>query len=160
MTVEGKLAWRNIWQLQAGVTLQKAEYKEARSWSDAGDVAPEKRMFRTPDAYGYFTMTYNPIPPLTVALSGTYTGSMLVEHHKGYISENRTEKTRKFMDVGLKVGYDFKLYKSINLQVNAGVQNLFNAYQNDFDQGADRDSGYIYGPGMPRSYFAGIKLSY
>ena len=64
------------------------------------------------------------------------------------------------MDVGLKVGYDFKLYKSINLQVNAGVQNLFNAYQNDFDQGADRDSGYIYGPGMPRSYFAGIKLSY
>ena len=158
--MEGKLAWRNIWQLQAGVTLQKAEYKEARSWSDAGDVAPEKRMFRTPDAYGYFTMTYNPIPPLTVALSGTYTGSMLVEHHKGYISENRTEKTRKFMDVGLKVGYDFKLYKSINLQVNAGVQNLFNAYQDDFDQGADRDSGYIYGPGMPRSYFAGIKLSY
>ena len=160
LTVEGKLAWRNIWQLQAGVTLQKAEYKEARSWSDAGDVDPEKRMFRTPDAYGYFTMTYNPIPPLTVALSGTYTGSMLVEHHKGYISENRTEKTRKFMDVGLKVGYDFKLYKSINLQVNAGVQNLFNAYQDDFDQGADRDSGYIYGPGMPRSYFAGIKLSY
>lgn len=160
LTVEGKLAWRNIWQLQAGVTLQKAEYKEARSWSDAGDVASEKRMFRTPDAYGYFTMTYNPIPPLTVALSGTYTGSMLVEHHKGYISENRTEKTRKFMDVGLKVGYDFKLYKSINLQVNAGVQNLFNAYQDDFDQGADRDSGYIYGPGMPRSYFAGIKLSY
>ena len=160
LTVEGKLAWRNIWQLQAGVTLQKAEYKEARSWSDAGDVAPEKRMFRTPDAYGYFTMTYNPITPLTVALSGTYTGSMLVEHHKGYISENRTEKTRKFMDVGLKVGYDFKLYKSINLQVNAGVQNLFNAYQDDFDQGADRDSGYIYGPGMPRSYFAGIKLSY
>ena len=39
LTVEGKLAWRNIWQLQAGVTLQKAEYKEARSWSDAGDVA-------------------------------------------------------------------------------------------------------------------------
>ena len=25
LTVEGKLAWRNIWQLQAGVTLQKAD---------------------------------------------------------------------------------------------------------------------------------------
>lgn len=160
LTLEGKLAWRNIWQLQAGVTLQRAEYKEARSWSDTGDVAPEKRMFRTPDTYGYFTMTYNPVEPLTVALSGTYTGSMLVEHHKGYISENRTEKTRRFMDVGLKVGYDFKLYKNIGLQINAGVQNLFNAYQHDFDQGADRDSGYIYGPGLPRSYFAGIKLSY
>ena len=26
--------------------------------------------------------------------------------------------------------------------------------------GAKRDSGYIYGPGMPRSYFAGVKLSF
>lgn len=29
-----------------------------------------------------------------------------------------------------------------------------------FDRGAKRDSGYIYGPGMPRSYFAGVKLSF
>jgi outer membrane receptor for ferrienterochelin and colicins len=24
----------------------------------------------------------------------------------------------------------------------------------------ERDSGYIYGPAAPRSYFAGIKISY
>ena len=48
----------------------------------------------------------------------------------------------------------------MTLEVNAGVQNLFNAYQKDFDQGPDRDSGYIYGPGMPRSFFAGLKISY
>ena len=160
-TLEGKLAWRNIWQLQAGFTLQKAEYKEARSWNaDDPTVPVEKRMFRTPDAYGYFTMTYNPLRELTLALSGTYTGSMLVEHHKGYIAENRTEKTRSFMDLGFKAAYDFKLYKSITLQINAGVQNIFNAYQNDFDKGADRDSGYIYGPSLPRSFYAGLKLSY
>ena len=64
------------------------------------------------------------------------------------------------MEVNFKAGYEFNLYKNINLQINAGVQNLFNAYQKDFDQGKDRDSGYIYGPGMPRSYFAGVKLSY
>ena len=52
------------------------------------------------------------------------------------------------------------LYKSMNLQVNAGIQNIFNAYQNDFDKGADRDSGYIYGPSLPRSFFAGVKISY
>ena len=28
---------------------------------------------------------------------------------------------------------------------SAGVQNMFNSFQNDFDFGADRDSGYIYG---------------
>ena len=157
-TLEGKLAWRNIWQLQAGLTLQRAEYKEARAWSE--DVAEEKRMFRTPNTYGYFTMTYSPVKQFNVALSGTYTGSMLVEHHKGYIEKNRTEKTRSFMDIGLKASYDFSLYKNTTLQVNAGVQNIFNAYQKDFDKGADRDSGYIYGPGMPRSIFAGIKISY
>ena len=117
-------------------------------------------MFRTPNTYGYFTMTYSPIRKLNVALSGTYTGSMLVEHHKGYIEKNRTEKTRSFMDIGLKASYDFSLYKSTTLQLNAGVQNIFNSYQKDFDKGADRDSGYIYGPGMPRSIFAGIKISY
>lgn len=160
-TLEGKLAWRNVWQFQAGFTLQKAEYKEARSWSDDDPNIPlEKRMFRTPDGYGYFTMTYNPLQSLTLALSGTYTGNMLVEHHKGYIKENRTEKTPDFFDMGLKAAYDFKLYKSITLQVNAGVQNIFNAYQSDFDKGAERDSGYIYGPGMPRSVYAGLKLSY
>ena len=85
---------------------------------------------------------------------------MLVEHRKGFIQENRTEKTADFFDLSLKAAYDFKLYKSIDLQVNAGVQNIFNAYQSDFDKGADRDSGYMYGPGMPRSFYVGLKLSY
>ena len=117
-------------------------------------------MFRTPDLYGYFTTTYNPVRALSLSLSGTYTGSMLIEHHKGDIAVNRTEKTKSFIDLGFKAGYDFKLYKSITLQAYAGVQNIFNSYQNDFDKGPDRDSGYIYGPTMPRSIYAGIKLSY
>lgn len=160
-TLEGKLAWRNWVQLQAGFTLQRAVYKEARSWSEGDPNVPlEKRMFRTPNAYGYFTLTCNPTRALTLALSGTYTGKMLVEHHKGYIAENRTERTRSFLDMGAKASYDFKLYQSITLQLNAGVQNLFQAYQQDFDRQADRDSGYIYGPGLPRSFYAGVKLSY
>lgn len=159
-TLEGKLAWKNIWQLQAGFTLQKAEYREARVWSEDGDVPAEKRMFRTPEAYGYFTTSVNPIKPLSLILSGTYTGRMLVEHHKGVIEQNRTELTPRFYELNFKVTYDFKLYKSITLQLNAGVGNILNSYQKDFDKGPNRDSGYIYGPGMPRTYFAGIKLVY
>lgn len=159
VTMEGKLAWRNKWQIQAGFTLQKAVYKQARSWDDGG-VPAEKRMFRTPNAYGYFTTAYTPLKPLSIALSGTYTGPMLVEHHSGYIESNRTQKTKSFTDIGMKVSWDFPLYKSSTLQLNAGLQNIFNSYQNDFDKGADRDSGYIYGPGMPRSFFVGIKLNY
>lgn len=85
---------------------------------------------------------------------------MLVEHHKGVIEQNRTELTPRFYELNFKVTYDFKLYKSITLQLNAGVGNILNSYQKDFDKGPDRDSGYIYGPGMPRTYFAGIKLVY
>ncbi|MBT0710832.1 hypothetical protein INE91_04716 [Phocaeicola vulgatus] len=58
--------------------------------------------------------------------------------------------TPDFFELNLKAGYDFNLYKGITMQVNAGVHNIFNAYQSDFDRGAKRDSGYIYGPGMPR----------
>ena len=159
-TFEGKLAWRDRLQLQAGITWQQSRYKEARLWADEGDVKPEKRMFRTPDAYGYFTMTYSPLKPLSLSLTGTYTGSMLVEHNAGYIAENRTERTPDFMEVSCKAAYDFKFYKHTVLQLNVGIQNIFNAYQRDFDLGFNRDSGYIYGPGMPRSFYAGVKFSY
>lgn len=159
LTLEGKVAWQNKWQLQAGMTLQRATYKQERSWDDGG-VAPEKRMFRTPDAYGYITTTYTPVKGLDISLSGTYTAPMLIEHHAGYLTENRTERTPHFMDLSLKASYDIRLYKGVSLQLNAGLQNIFNAYQKDFDQGPDRDSGYIYGPGMPRSFFAGARLNY
>ena len=69
-------------------------------------------------------------------------------------------RTPDFFDMGLKVSYDFKIYKTFALQLNAGVRNIFNSYQRDFDQGLDRDAGYIYGPSMPRNYFAGIRLMF
>ena len=156
--LEGKIAWRNRFQMQLGVTVQKSEYKEARSWSD--DVAVTKKMFRTPDIHGYLTASYNPMKALTLALTGTYTGSMLIEHHAGMIAQNVTMTTPDFWDMGFKAAYDFKLYSSFSLQINAGVQNIFNSFQNDFDSGADRDSGYIYGPTLPRTFFFGVKLIY
>ena len=156
--LEGKIAWKDMFQLQAGVTLQNSRYKEARSWSD--DVEATRRMFRTPDLHGYMTASYNPIKNLTLALTGTYTGSMLVEHHAGMLESNVTVETRDFWDMGFKAAYDFKVYRSFSLQLNAGVQNMFNSFQNDFDSGADRDSGYIYGPTLPRNFFFGIKLMY
>lgn len=158
LSMEGKMAYLSLFQLQAGVTLQQSRYDEPEKWSETAPA--EKKIFRTPNTYGYFTATYTPIKPLSLSLSGTYTGSMLVQHMAGYIDKDVAVNTRDFFDMGVKVAYDFKLYKSVDLQLSAGVQNVFNAYQNDFDQGVERDSGYIYGPATPRSYFAGIKISY
>ena len=157
INLEAKAAYSWM-QLQAGATLQRSRYKEAEVWSET--VAPQKKMFRSPDFYGYLTATLNPVKPLNISLTGTYTGSMLVQHFAGYVAEDCEVKTPDFFDMTLKVAYDFKLYKSVTLQLNAGVQNIFDAYQDDFDKGADRDAGYIYGPGVPRSFFMGCKISY
>ena len=156
--LEGKIAWRNVFQLQAGLTKQSSNYKEARSWSD--DVEATRKMFRTPDLHGYMTASYNPLKDLTLSLTGTYTGSMLIEHHAGMIEKNLTVETPGFWDMGFKTAYDLKMHGNVSLQLNAGVQNIFNSFQDDFDSGADRDSGYIYGPTLPRTFFFGVKLIY
>ena len=156
--LEGKIAYRNLLQVQLGLTAQNSRYKEARSWGEG--VEATRNMFRTPDFHGYLTASYNPMKQLTLAVTGTYTGSMFIEHHAGMIAQNVTVKTPDFWDMGIKAAYDFKLYKSFSLQMNAGVQNIFNSFQKDFDSGSDRDSGYMYGPTLPRTLFFGIKLMY
>ena len=156
--LEGKLAYKNILQVQLGVTAQSSKYKEARSWGEG--VEATRHMFRTPDFHGYMTASYNPVKALTLAVTGTYTGSMYVEHHAGMIAQNVTVKTPDFLDMGFKASYDFKIYKSFSMQVNSGIQNILNSFQKDFDSGADRDSGYMYGPTLPRTFFFGIKLTY
>ena len=160
LTLEGKMAYLNKFQIQAGATLQQSHYSEPHVWNKEAPAV--KKMMRAPNTYGYFTATYTPVKPLSIALSGTYTGSMLIPHEPvpGFLDKPITVNTEDFFDIALKAAYDFKLYKSMNLQVNAGIQNIFNAYQNDFDKGADCDSGYIYGPSLPRSFFAGVKISY
>ena len=52
---------------------------------------------------------------------------MLVPHEPvpGFLENPITVNTKDFFDIGLKAAYDFKLYKSMNLQVNAGIQNIF-----------------------------------
>ena len=158
-TIEGKAVWSSKLQSQIGFTYQRSRYKELEHWSENEDVAPVKRIFRTPDTYGYLTLRYNPTKPLSLALSGTYTGTMLVQHLEGSGTDiDVAVKTPSFFDFDLKIGYDFKIMKYACLEVNVGMKNIFNSFQKDFDQGELRDSGYIYGPMMPRSLFAGIKF--
>ena len=144
--------------MQIGYTFQQSRYKEPEVWSENPNIEPQKRMFRTPDHYGFMTVDYTMFEALNIALSGTYTGSMLVQHFAGYVAEDVEVITPNFFDMGIKVAYDIKLSNNSVLQLNGGVKNIFNSYQNDFDKGADRDAGYIYGPALPRTFFVGLKL--
>ncbi len=161
INIEARAALTRWLELQAGITLQQSRYKRPEQWSDNPLVPAERKMFRTPDTYGYFTATLTPVRGLTAALSGTYTGRMLVQHMAGSgTSIDRAVTTPRFFDMNAKLSYDFRIYKEIGLQLYVGVQNLFNAYQDDFDRGVDRDSGYVYGPSLPRSWFVGAKISF
>lgn len=160
LNLEAKAMLGNRFQAQFGITYQQSRYKEDEYWSENEGVAPVKRMFRTPDTYGYFTIKYNPIKPLTISASATATGNMLVQHLEGSGTDvDVAVTTPAFFDATLKLSYDFKVFNYASLQVSAGVQNIFNSYQNDFDQGEMRDSGYIYGPLMPRSVFCSLKIN-
>lgn len=161
INLEARAAYSTLLQFQLGATIQKSRYDKAMKWSgDENDsVEPTKKMMRTPDIYGYFVATLTPIKRFTTSLSGTYTGKMHVPYEGGG-ERNRTVTTTSFFDMNWKITYEIPFYKGTDFEINAGIQNIFDSYQDDFDRGPDRVSSYIYGPSMPRSYFAGVKLSF
>ncbi len=160
INVEGRAVFTRWFEMQAGGTWQRSRYDSPEAWSEDGDVPPVRRMFRAPDAYGYFTATLKPHTGWTAWVSGTCTGKMPVQHLKGVIDRDVAVITPAFFDMEIKAAYDFKIYKEMVLQLNAGVKNLFDAFQSDLDRGPDRDPAYVYGPSLPRSYFAGVKFSF
>lgn len=146
-------------QLETGITLQKSEYDNPIATSENLDA--RKKYLRTPNEYGYYTLTFTPNKKFNAALSGVYTGSMLLMHAGG-APENPEDiyiDTKSFFDNNIKLSYLFELEKTnTGLEFFGGVKNIFNVYQSDFDSGKNRDSNYIYGPAMPRSVFFGIKI--
>ena len=159
VNLDAKVAHEREAQLQLGFTVQRSRYNRAEVWTSEGEEEQTtKRMPRTPDYYGYFTFTSAPLKNFDFSLSGTYTGKMIVPHMAGYIEKSRMEHTPQFMDLNLKLNYTFVLKDHIKMQVNGGVQNIFNSFQKDLDKGEFRDAGYFYGPTQPRTYFVGIKI--
>lgn len=169
VNVDGKIAHGRDAALQVGFTVQRSEYTDWEAWSEDSEVAAVKRMPRTPDYYGYFTFTSAPLKNFDWSLSGVYTGRMRVLHFAPtdlpeeyigqYITKDEMVHTPDFFDLNVKLNYTFVLNDHIKLQLNGGVQNIFNAFQKDLDKGGYRDSGYFYGPTQPRTYFIGIKIT-
>jgi len=135
-------------------TYQSSKYENAQEFK-------ETSFLRTPSDYGYLTIDYQVIKKLGFSLTGNYTGSMLVPYFGNTLpanSERELRESNPFYDIGIKARFNWKL-NGATMQFYGGVKNIFNSYQDDFDYGDDRDPGYIYGPGLPRMIYAGIKIS-
>ena len=161
ITAELKLGIPNIFDVQLGYTFQKSQYVKPEQWSE--DVEAQRTMFRSPDHYGYINAKYLITKKFNASIFGTYTGPMLVQHSAytdimGVEHPDSETRTQSFWDFGCKLSYTFSLSNVVNLEVNAGVKNILDSYQRDIDMGAGRDSAYIYGPALPRTYFFGVKL--
>jgi len=160
LNVEAKAFFSSHFDIQGGVTLQRSRYKKPEVWSDNPDVAPEKKLFRTPDIYGYLTANYEITHHLKAMLTGTLTGPMTVQHlASSGTPVDMAVRTPTFFDASLRLTYSFNVFNRATLNVNAGITNIFNSYQRDFDTGHLRDSGYIYGPASPRSLTCGVSMS-
>lgn len=162
INIETKYAPNEKWLLQAGATIQEGKFDSPVRWSDDPTISLENadNFFKSPNFYGNFVATYAPTKRFQNNISGVYTGSMYVPHLAGFIAKDKLEKTRDFFELNLKSSYNFYLdsHKHSTIQVSGGIQNLFDSYQQDFDQGPDRDANYIYGPSRPRTFFIGLKF--
>lgn len=146
-------------QVEAGVTVQTSLFDEPVE--NIAGLEPMRRFLRSPNEYGYLTLSFTPNSRFNASVSSVYTGEMHLAHLGG-APEQPTDEYKispSFTELNTKVSYTFNLPSvDSGLEIFAGVKNLTNAYQSDFDSGKNRDSNYVYGPGMPRSIYVGLKL--
>ncbi len=148
--------------VQAGGTLQRTKYTKEQLIFDGENESDDitvKEYMRTPNMYGYLNTNFQLSKPFAIDLTGVYTGSMKVPH---YQTDGKLiiKESPDFMELNLRLGYTVAVKKNFNIEFFTGVQNMFNAFQKDFDKGPLRDSDYVYGPTKPRTFTFGLKVGH
>lgn len=159
ITVEARANYDGILQFESGFTLQSSLFDDAVA--NIEGLEAKREFLRTPDNYGYATLTYTPNKKLNISANLVYTGAMDIAHFAGAPEQTRDEyiSSPSFTELSLKAGYTFQIEKlNTGIEVFGGVKNITDSYQSDFDTGKNRDSNYVYGPGLPRTIFAGLKI--
>ena len=78
LNIEAKVGYGHLLSLQAGYTYNHSRYIQPEQWSENPNIAPQRRMFRTPAPYGYFLCNIEPVKHFHIVTNGKLTGSMLV----------------------------------------------------------------------------------
>lgn len=160
ITIELRANYNKKVQLETGFTFQTARFDNAVNYIDG--IAPTRDFLRTPNQYGFATLTMNATERLKINLNTVFTGSMKIAHFAGAPNQTTDEfvNTKTFSEVNSKIAYTIPSKKyDLNFEIYGGLRNSFNQYQTDFDLGKNRDSNYVYGPALPRTIFFGLKIS-
>ncbi|KYG72733.1 TonB-dependent receptor [Roseivirga echinicomitans] len=160
ITLETRANFDYVFEVDAGFTIQSSLFT---SPVENIEGLPEKREFlRTPNHYGYATLTYTPVKNWSLSGNLVYTGTMELVHFGGSATGNSEDKyysSPTFTELGIRLGHMVDIPKiDTSLEFFGGIKNVFDAYQSDFDYGKNRDSNYVYGPSLPRTFFFGLKV--
>jgi outer membrane receptor for ferrienterochelin and colicins len=159
VTLELRANYNKKIQIETGFTLQNSLFEN--EVEHVQGLSSTREFLRTPNQYGFANINYTPNSNWNINLNYVYTGSMQLVHFGGAdnFSNDAMLESPNFSEFNTKIAYNFPLEKlKNNIEIYGGVKNIFNAYQNDFDIGKNRDSNYIYGPNAPRTFFVGLRL--
>ncbi len=159
ITLEIRANYNRKIQLESGFTIQSSRFDSPVEYIDG--LAGIREFTRTPNDYGYAILTFTPNKKWNATLNYLYTGKMKIPHFAGAPNQtiNEIVTSNPFSELSAKIGYMIPIEKlGNNIELYGGIKNIFNAYQDDFDIGKNRDSNYIYGPAQPRTFYIGIKL--
>ena len=161
ITLEARANFDYVVELEAGFTIQSSKFDDPVETIE--DLTPIRDFLRTPNEYGYATLTYTPTKKWTASANLVYTGPMDIAHFAGENTGQTIDeyfRSPSFTELSFRIGHSFDLKKiGTRLELFGGVKNVTNSYQDDFDIGKNRDSNFVYGPGAPRSIFVGLLLN-
>ena len=146
-------------QFETGFTIQSSEFDNAVKYIEG--VEGIRKFTRTPNDYGYATLSFKPSKKFNANLNYVYTGKMIMPHFAGAPNQLVDEMytSDAFSELSAKIGYTIEIEKiQSNIEFYGGVKNIFNSYQSNFDIGKNRDSNFVFGPSLPRTIYVGIKM--
>lgn len=159
MTVELRANYNRKMQIESGFTLQSSRFDESVEYIEG--IEGLRAFTRTPNTYGFANLSITPNNKINANINYIYTGSMLVPHFAGAPNQLVDEivTSKPFSEFSLNLGYTIQPKKQQSaIELYGGVRNLFNAFQDEFDIGKNRDSNFVFGPALPRTFYIGVKL--
>jgi outer membrane receptor for ferrienterochelin and colicins len=158
VTLEVRANFDKKIQLETGFTLQSSSFDHKIEYIDG--IEGIKKFTRTPNDYGYATVSFRPNKKFNANFNYVYTGKMIIPHFGGAPNQLTDEMytSDPFSELSTKIGYTIEFEKiQSNVEFYSGIKNIFNAYQSNFDIGKNRDSNFVFGPSLPRTFYIGMK---
>lgn len=159
VTLEVRANYNKKVQIEAGFNIQSSKFDSPVE--NVEGLPALRRFLRTPNEYGFATFSFTPNERFNTSLNYVFTGPMTIAHFAGAPEQLVDEyvKSKAFSELGIKSSYTFNVDRlNIGIEIFGGIKNIFDAYQDDFDTGKNRDSNYVYGPAAPRTFFMGLRL--